>query len=188
MLKNTNSSYGVISILNHWICAIFFIASLGMGLYMELLPRSPQKEEFLYGHQALAFIVLVLMSIRILWKILTPTPKIIRSFSLWEMYLAKMVHSLLFWSLLVMPLSGWFILNASNQDVLLFQYYTLPRIIEPSDFVAWCSILVHQYLGQILLFILLLHVMGALKHHFVDRDHTLKRMLRPEKFWFNRYS
>lgn len=188
MLKNTNSSYGVISILNHWIGAFLFLGSLAMGLYMQLMPRSPQKEEVLYGHQVLAYGVLVFVAVRILWKMMTPTPKIIRSFALWEMYLAKAVHSLLFWSLLIMPLSGWFILNALNQDVVVYQNYVLPRIIEPSDVVAFSSTLVHKYLGQVVLFILCLHILGSLKHHFVDRDKTLSRMLRPERRWFGQYS
>ncbi|MBL6735353.1 MAG: cytochrome b [Shewanellaceae bacterium] len=185
MFKNTNASYGIVSIWNHWLGGILFIIILLMGLYMNLLPRSPLKEALQYWHQSLSFFVVLMFLSRFIWKFLSPTPNIIRSFGIWEMYLAKIVHMILFWSLLLMPLSGLVMLQATGESMVLFNAYVIPEIVPISS--AWVSVatLFHQYFSYTLVGIIGLHVLGALKHHFIDRDNTFNRILRSERLWFN---
>tara|TARA_B100001094_G_scaffold259863_1_gene260170 strand:- start:1557 stop:2120 length:564 start_codon:yes stop_codon:yes gene_type:complete len=185
MIHNTNSSYGIISIINHWIGGLLFLTILGMGFYMELLPRSPLKYQLYDLHQFLSIFLMVLFVIRILWKFMTPTPNIIRSFPLWEMYLAKVVHILLFWSLALMPVSGWVVLNARDEDLFFVYGIVLPRLVEPSASIELFAQQLHIYLSQFILLCLSLHILGTIKHHLIDRDNTFKRIIKPEKLWFN---
>lgn len=186
MIHNTNSSYGLISIFNHWVSGLLFLAILGMGFYMEYLPRSPLKTYLLDLHQVLSIVLMGLIAIRILWKFATPTPNIIRSYSLWEMYLAKSVHILLLISLILMPISGWILLNAEDQDLVFMQHYVLPRIVEPSPQLYTLARSMHVVLPEVIVGLIFLHLLGTIKHHLIDKDNTLKRMIKPEKFWFNR--
>jgi cytochrome b561 len=186
MIQNTNSTYGVVSILNHWLGGLLFLGIVAMGFYMTLLPRSPLKEQLLMLHQSLSVVLIAFVIIRILWKFMTPMPNIIRSYPLWEMILAKIVHSLLFLTLISVPLSGWLLNNARGEDLMFFSYLVLPRITGESIQSAEFALNLHLYLTQGFLVLLFLHLMGSIKHHWIDKDNTLRRILRPEKLWFNR--
>ena len=186
MIQNTNSTYGVVSIINHWLGGLLFLAIVAMGFYMTLLPRSPLKEQLLMLHQSLSVILIGIVFVRIFWKFMTPMPNIIRSYPLWEMLLAKIVHTLLFLNLIAVPLSGWYLNNVRGEDLMFFSYWVLPRITDESIDSVVFALGLHTYLTQGFFLLLFLHLMGSIKHHWIDKDNTLRRMLRPEKLWFNR--
>ena len=98
-----------------------------------------------------------------------------------EAVLAKAVHHGIYVLILVIPLTGWLYSSATASPANYFGYFTVPDLIPVNEAAAKLLRVVHDIAGKLLLFLLALHVIGALKHHVLDRDDVLKRMLRPLK-------
>ena len=95
----------------------------------------------------------------------------------WELRLASLVHGLLYLLLIVIVLSGYLISTAKGQGIDVFGWFTLPALITGLPEQADRAGLVHYWLAISVLVLAGLHALGALKHHFIDRDNTLRRML-----------
>lgn len=176
MLKNTSTAYGNVAKLFHWIIGLGIIAMLAFGLYMEGLPPEPSKFA-LYGiHKSVGIMLLILMGGRVLWRLYTGAPNQIAAHPKWECMLAVSIHYLLYIAAILMPLSGWAMSSAGGHPVSLFGLPVPPLVPENKE---WGSIFnaAHSFLGWVLIVSISLHVLGTLKHVFIDRDETLKRML-----------
>ena len=132
-----------------------------------------------YGlHKSFGILVLILAGLRLSWRLFTPPPEILKDkMKDWEINLAKVIHACLYFGMFLMPLTGWLMSSAKNFPVSVFGLFTLPNISPPSEQRAELFEEVHELLGYTLIFIISLHVLGALKHHFVNKDTTLRRML-----------
>jgi len=173
---NTDSTYGSISRLNHWITAALFIGLIALGLYMEGLPKGPAKGELIQIHKGLAIVVMALVVFRIAWRVISPSPEMVRTGTPLEQKLAVAVHAFLFVGLIAMPLSGWIMSNAGGHPAGFFGLFNLPTLVDKSEFVGEIAGTVHGLLGKAMIAVIALHLAGALKHHFVYRDQTLRRM------------
>lgn len=176
MLKNTANSYGLVSIANHWISATIFIVMIALGLYMTSLADSPDKFELYDLHKALGIGLLALMLLRLLWLKVSPNPAQL-SKNKFEHILGHAVKGLLYLAMIGMPLSGWIMSNSGGHEVEFFSLFTLPQLVGENELISDISSAIHGGAAYILIAIVLLHVAGALKHHFVYKDETLKRML-----------
>ncbi|WP_350333835.1 cytochrome b [Coralliovum pocilloporae] len=182
-LKNTERSYGSIAKLFHWASALLIIGLLGLGLYMEDLPPSFEKVELYALHKSLGMIAFALAVARLLWSSLSSRPLMLdEKMTRLEIRLAKGVHHLLYLLIILIPLTGWLQHAASEQRFEEFLLFPFPTLIEPNETLKSVAAIVHEIAGKLLLVTLLLHIAGALKHHFINRDATLKRMLpgKPE--------
>ena len=163
-LRNTKQSYGSISKGFHWGVGLLVLIVLGIGLVMTLL-MEPSPD----------IVVLAFVVLRLLWRFTEVRPDSLQQGVLDK--IARFVHLLLYVCILALPLSGWAMSSAKGYDVNLFGVYTLPNFVsknkELGDFLGE----MHFYVGYTLLASFLLHFAGALKHAFIDKDDTLKRML-----------
>ncbi|KUJ72514.1 cytochrome b [Thiomicrospira sp. WB1] len=176
-LYNNDSAYGLVTRANHWLSAILVIGLIGLGIYMTGLPDSPDKFELYDVHKALGIGVLGLIILRLIWLKLSPNPPILPA-KRWEEVLAHSVRGLLYLSLLIMPFSGWAMSSAGGHEVSFFGLFTLPALVPESEAIGDVAKTVHAFVGNILFpALILLHIAGALKHHFIYKDNTLKRML-----------
>lgn len=176
-LKNTNQRFGLITRANHWLNAVIILSVIALGIYMVDLPREPATFELYDLHKSLGVLLLALIIWRLLWLKLSPNPSLLPS-KPWEHTLAHSVRGLLYLAMIIAPLSGWMMSNAAGYDVSFFNLFTLPTIVAESEALGDIIKPIHVITGKILLPILiLLHIAGALKHHFVYKDATLKRML-----------
>ena len=175
-LRNTKQSYGSISKGFHWGVGLLVLIVLGIGLVMTLLMEpSPDMFALYKWHKQLGIVVLAFVVLRLLWRFTEVRPDSLQQGVLDK--IARFVHLLLYVCILALPLSGWAMSSAKGYDVNLFGVYTLPNFVsknkELGDFLGD----MHFYVGYTLLASFLLHFAGALKHAFIDKDDTLKRML-----------
>lgn len=178
LLRNTLDRFGVVHKGFHWVMALLVIGMIVLGLSMTRIdPPTPTMFQ-LYGlHKSIGITVLLLAVLRVLWRVTNIRPLSLPSHQRWEKILAEIVHGLLYLALLVMPLSGWLMSSAKGFSVSVFGWFTLPDLIKPSDDMAALMVTVHEVAAYTLIVMLGLHVAGALKHHLIDRDDTLRRMI-----------
>jgi len=128
-------------------------------------------------HKSIGITILALISLRLLWRLTHSYPPSLASHKPWEKILAKLVHSSLYGLLFLMPLSGWAMSSAAGRPVKFFDLFTLPDLVEPDKEMAGFLSSAHWYIAWAIIGLLSLHIAGALKHHIIDKDGTLKRML-----------
>ncbi|HEY1097143.1 MAG TPA: cytochrome b/b6 domain-containing protein [Alphaproteobacteria bacterium] len=176
MLRNTLSNFGTIAKTFHWVMALMIIGLLGLGLYMTRLDLSPQMFK-LYGlHKSFGITVLVLAALRVLWRLSNVHPLPLATHQPSEKILARIAHFLLYVAIFLMPLSGWIMSSAKGFSVSVFGWFTLPNLFKPDEAVAHLFAEIHEYSAYALIILIGLHAAGALKHHMIDRDDTLRRM------------
>ena len=179
--KNTKDAYGLIAKFLHWITAFVILGLMLVGLYMVSLPYSPFKLDVYALHKSFGLLVLWLVGFRIIWKTFTVKPDPHLDHKIWERFLAKIVHVFLYIAMVGMPLSGWLMSSAGEYPVPFFGIQ-MPDLIGKNEDVAGLMNQTHRILAYLLIISVGLHAVGALKHHFVDRDTTLMRMMaRPMK-------
>lgn len=175
--RNSEVQYGVVTKSLHWIMALLVICLLGVGLYMGTMSLSAAKIQVYNLHKSLGICVLFLIIGRICWHIISRTPHFVETLKPWEKKAATLVHFSLYILLIAMPLSGWIFSSAAGRPVQFFGIFTLPDIVAPDENIAKTFRALHGYIGYALMALIAMHIAGALKHHFIDKDPTLKRML-----------
>ncbi len=175
-LKNTPENYGSVSRGFHWLTAALVIGLLVLGLLLEEMARGAFKLKMINLHKSVGVLVLLLTLARILWHFYSKKPALIATLKKWEKVLSHTLHGLLYLALIGMPMSGWIMSSAKGYPVSLFKLATLPQIVEENKALAEWAGEIHEILGYTLIVIIIVHFVGALKHHFIDRDDTLRRM------------
>lgn len=171
------TTFDLMSRLNHWTVAILFLFVWGLGIYVfRVLPADAPKGPLIGQHKALGVIVLILASWRILWRVRQGMPEAVGDASPLQAVLAKAVHGLLFLGTVLMPLSGAVGSYYGGRPVNVFGLFTIPSGPKV-DWISSLSYGLHGVLAFVVIGAVGLHVAGALKHHFVDRDTILLRML-----------
>lgn len=174
-LRTTDQYDGVMKTF-HWVTAILMIGMVGVGLYMSDLPNTPQKFEIYSWHKAIGITILGLVVLRVMWRMHSPRPKPLPTHKPIEIFLAHLVHMVLYGCLFLMPISGYLMSSAANFPVKVWGF-TLPMLIGPDKALAEQMEEFHEILANVLIGAFVLHVAGSLKHHILDKDNTLARML-----------
>ncbi|MCW8449778.1 cytochrome b [Legionella quinlivanii] len=174
-LKNSNSHFGLVAILLHWIMAILIIGLLAIGIYMVELPISLQKLKLYGWHKEYGLLALALVVVRLCWRIINISPEL--SLPRYEIIAARIVHWAFYGFMFAMPITGWLITSAAGLPASFFGLFTLPNLIAPNEEQRQLYELVHEWLGYGLIVTILLHASAALKHHFINRDNVLRRMI-----------
>lgn len=169
--------YGGIAIALHWLVALLIFAGWGMGVYMVDLKLSPDKLKLYSWHKWIGVTVLLLACLRVAWRVTHAPPPPNPDHPRWQRRAAGAAHLGLYLLLFAIPLSGWMFSSASGYPVKYFGIIPLPDLVGKDKALAGVLQQTHELLGGLLVLILAAHVVGALKHHFFDRDDTLARML-----------
>lgn len=174
--RNTAQTWGLISILLHWSMTVLVIGLFGLGKYMITLdyyhPLYVQLPEL---HRGIGVLVAALLVLRLLWRLANPLPRV--SGERWEKPLALLVHRLFYVVLFATVFSGYLISTADGHALSVFGWFDIPALVSSQENLEDRAGEVHYFLSWLLAFMLLLHVGGAFKHHFIDKDSTLTRML-----------
>jgi cytochrome b561 len=177
--RNTETAYGLVSIVLHWLVAALAIGLFGLGVWMvELDYYDPWYRQAPWLHKSLGVVLFGIVLLRVLWRHTNWRPVPIGSALQTRAALA--VHALLYLALLALPLSGYLISTADGRAVEVFGMLRVPATLSGLDGQEDIAGRVHQLLGLILMSLTGLHAAAALKHHFVDHDRTLRRMLSPD--------
>lgn len=170
-LKNTPENYGSVSRSLHWLSAFLVILALTCGLTLDLL-----KFRLIDLHKSVGITILILTFARIFWHFYSKKPPLAATLEKWEKMVAHGLHGMLYFCMIAMPFSGWIVTSAKGYPVKFFGLMTLPPLVEKNKGLAEVFGEVHEILGYTLIVVIILHVAAALKHHFIDRDTTLRRM------------
>lgn len=172
-----NPHYTSTAKLLHWLMALALGGLLALGFYMSDLPLSPQKLQLYSWHKWAGVTVFVLLLVRLGWRITHQPPALPAHMPKLHQFLAHAGHAALYLLMLVIPLSGWLMSSAKGYQTVWFGVLPLPDLIGKDKELGALLKEVHEILNFILIAIVLGHVAAALKHHFIDKDSTLRRML-----------
>jgi cytochrome b561 len=176
-LRNDERSWSTPIKTLHWLIALLVIALGALGLYMKGLPNSPAKIQFYALHKSLGLTVLALVALRILVRVSDRRPPHPPTLPAWQRVAAESVHVLLYLALIAMPLSGWLFNSAANFPLKWFGVLSLPALSGPDPELKALARAAHFWLFWCIVALFVVHVGAALRHHFVDRDDVLRRML-----------
>lgn len=182
MLRNTTQSWGLVSVLFHWIMAALFIGQFWLGWYMQGVKDMLAQYNLYQWHKSFGFLILGLAVLRLLWALTSRRPGLPDAMPQGEKRLALGTHVALYLALIVVPLTGWAVVSTSPLPIAtwffrLFVVPPLPLGISLHSEQIWSSL--HGFFAYAAIFLAAVHVLAALRHHFHHRDATLMRMLRP---------
>ncbi|MEM8563559.1 MAG: cytochrome b [Pseudomonadota bacterium] len=177
MKRQLERSYGAVSRINHWVIALAMIGMLCYGLFIvEFLPQGPEKYAQIQTHKALGVLVLVYGLWRVMWRLLRGFPDPVSSMPRWQLRVSEVTHWALIVGILLMPLSGMTTSLFGGHDISIFGIIVIPGL-PVNETVSKLALDVHDIVSKVLIAVIALHIAGALKHHLIDKDATLIRML-----------
>lgn len=164
-------SYGKFAKFLHWTMATLILLNYILGLTLE-------KSNLYNFHKQTGLTILVLLIIRIIWRLTSSYPGAVESLSTMERYAAKLGHLTLYLFMLAIPLSGILMVNSYGYPLKFWGIFTLPAIIgAQSDSASELISKVHEILANVMIAFVALHILAALKHHIIDKNEVLLRMI-----------
>lgn len=177
-LLNSSQRYGLVSVLIHWLVALAVFALFAVGLWMTGLSYySPWYQTAPALHKSVGVLLFAMMLFRLAWRLFTPKPAPLSTHSASVRLLSGLGHGLLYLSIFVVMISGYLISTAEGRGIRVFDLFEVPALITGLPNQADLAGAVHFYVVWALVVFAVLHGLAALKHHFIDRDATLMRML-----------
>ena len=175
---NDHTHWGLISILIHWMTAVIVFGLFGLGLWMVELDY--YHEWYRKGpnlHKSMGVLLLMLTLFRLLWVSVQSRPLPLEHYTPIEKRLSKWVHHALYLLLLAIMFSGYLISTADGRAVEVFGLFSIPATISGIEHQEDIAGEVHLVLAVTLIALVVMHASAAVKHHWLDKDVTLKRML-----------
>ena len=172
-----NTRYTATAIALHWVVALLIVAAFGIGTYAVGLAVSPQKLKLYSWHKWIGVTIFLLLLARLAWRLGHPAPALPPTMPPWERTLAGTTHAAIYLLLAAVPVTGWIMSSAAGFPVVYFGVVPLPDLVGKDKALADTLKSVHYGLNKTLLALVVLHVAAAFKHHFLDRDTILARML-----------
>ena len=179
-IANTRERYGTAAIALHWTMAAILAALVAIGLYMVQLPDvgfDTRKITLILFHKELGILGLALVGLRFAWRIGNRLPLLVATLPDWQKVVARLVHLSLYALMFALPVTGWLMSSATGIPVSLFGLFDLPDLIGYDDYRFHVLITVHKWLSYALIAVVIVHSGAALRHHWLFRDDTLRRML-----------
>lgn len=177
-MNNTQNNYGYVSIFFHWLSALSIISLFALGYYMVDLTYYDQWYQSAPAlHKSIGILLFILMFIRLIWRYNQSIPMHLASHTNLERKASKLIHSTFYILTFIIMIAGYLISTADERGIDVFDIFIMPgfgSFIENQEDVAG---LIHKWLAYLLIILISLHAFAALKHHFIDKDNTLKRML-----------
>lgn len=176
-LQTTPSRYHPLSIAMHWVMLILFVGVYASIELRVLFDKGTEPREAMKSlHFMLGLLVFGLTWLRLAARAMHPTPAVQPALPKWQAQAAAAAHLALYAIMIGMPLMGWLALSAAGKPVPFFGL-TLPALIGPDKLLAGQIKEVHEVVGTAGYFLIGLHAVAALFHHYIQRDNTLRRML-----------
>lgn len=169
------------AMLLHWVLGLALVGLFGVGLYMTGLPFSPQRLKLYNWHKWAGITLLMLSVLRLIWRATHRPPALPATVQdampAWQRVAHHGTHHLLYLLFFAVPLIGWAYSSAAGFPIVFLGLWQLPDFVPVSKELADAIKPWHQYTAFAMAGLVLLHVAAALKHHFIDRDGLLARML-----------
>ena len=176
-LRNTTLRWGSLAQLFHWLVVALIITQFVLISLAEDVPLGGEKIALILRHKSVGITILMLAVLRLTWRWLNPTPALPHTLKPYERFLARFTHAALYVLIFAIPLSGWTMSSARNFTVSWFGLFELPNLVGQDKALYDALHETHEILATALIVVAVLHVLAALKHHFVLKDDVLRRML-----------
>jgi cytochrome b561 len=173
--KDSTNSYGSVSRFNHWLGALLVLALLAIGLYFDDLPRGDARKFWRGLHIAIGTFAALFFLWRVFWRIRSGSPRALAQVPALQLF-SKVVHVLLLTGIAVLAISGPLSIWATGRAIPVLGWFSVP-----SPFPEFRSLhdpleQVHGFVADAMLYLIGLHLLGVVKHQFVNRDNILRRM------------
>ena len=171
--------YSLGAIALHWAIALLIGLNFAAAWVAEDAPRA-EAQQIMANHKAIGITVLVLSLLRLLWRLMHKAPPLLESLKPWEAATAKVVHWLFYVLLIALPLAGWamHLTETGGMPVRWFGLFDIPGLpIAKDKHLGETFSDMHSFLATLMLVLAGLHVLASLKHVFIDRDGTMRRIL-----------
>ncbi|MBX8486017.1 cytochrome b [Pseudomonas cichorii] len=177
-LRNSSSRYGLVGMVLHWGVAVVVFGLFALGLWMMGLDYyDTWRKAGPDLHKSIGLTLFAVMLFRVVWRLISPPPAPLASYSRLTRLGAAFGHFFLYAALFAVMFAGYLISTADGVGIPVFGLFEVPALISglpgQSETAGW----IHFYLAWTIVVFAGFHGLAALKHHFIDRDVTLKRML-----------
>ncbi|MGV8918564.1 MAG: cytochrome b [Pseudomonas sp.] len=177
-LRNSSSRYGWVSMVLHWGVALTVFGLFALGLWMVGLGYyDTWRKAGPDLHKSIGLTLFAVMLIRVVWRLISPPPPALASYGRWTRLGATLGHLFLYLCLFATMFAGYLISTAEGEGISVFGLFDVPALVSGLPDQADVAGDIHLYLAWVLVIFAGLHALAALKHHFIDRDTTLVRML-----------
>lgn len=178
---NTKERYGSLSIALHWLMVVLLIAIYACGELHGFFPKGGEiRKGLMSWHFFLGITVFILVAVRLVARWMAPEPRVVPDIGIWQKRLARVMHWALYLLMIGMPILGYLGMVAVGKPVY-FLGMELPMLMETDKPLGKAILETHETIGAIGYFLIGLHALAALFHHYVQRDNTLTRMLFTRK-------
>jgi cytochrome b561 len=179
-IENTDHRYGAVAILFHWTMALLVVGLAALGLYMVTLPDvgfNTKKVILVLCHKEFGVLSFVLLAIRLSWRVTRILPQLVVHLPEWQKIAAQFVHLSFYGLLFALPMSGCMMSSAAGIPVSFLGLFMVTDFVHRDADLFQQYMVIHKVLGYVLILFICAHAGAALRHHFVFKNDTLRRML-----------
>lgn len=169
--------YTSVAIGLHWLMLIALVGAFTMGLYIQELPFSPNKLKLISYHKWAGVTIFAVLLFRIYWRLTHRPPELPTAMPHWQKQVATATHLALYGLMLLIPITGWLMSSAKGFQTVWFGIVPLPDLLAKDKELGDLLKQVHMLLNFVLAGTVFAHAGAAFKHHFINRDDVLTRML-----------
>ena len=176
MMKNNAIKYGVVAKSFHWVLFLMLTFAVIAGNFLASMPKGPEKMQAAGMHKSFGAVILMLIMLRLLWRLINQTPQLPDGTKASEALLAKAMHWGLYGLMFAQPLSGIMMTQAFGYPVSFFGLFEFPVFLAKDPELAKTFLSIHGTVWKLLVIAALGHTGAALHHHFIKKDNVLKQM------------
>ncbi len=176
-MAEPRNRYSTVSLVLHWLIAALVVLQIVL-IQAHEATEGPISREFVNIHKSVGLSILVLTLFRLGWRIANPAIPLPAETPRWQKLIARGTHVLFYVLLLAMPLVGWAASSAAGREIIWFGLFEWPALPVGGGRETARSLMgLHEISAKLLIVLVVLHVLGGLKHHFINRDNVLHRMI-----------
>lgn len=175
MESNKNWHYDTITRLLHWVIAFLLIGLISLGWYMMSIEDQPNSRWYFNLHKSFGLIAAILIFFRLIWRFTHKPAPLPASVPRWQARLSRAVHLLLYFCMIIMPITGFFGASFSKHSIIFFGV-ELPTWVNQSHTISKQFFEAHELIAWILVGLIVVHVLAAIKHLFINKDNVFQRM------------
>lgn len=176
MLKNTQTTYGSITKFFHWTMAILFLAMFIFGFTMTNISASPVRSTLYDIHKSTGLLLFGFFAFRLFWRLVNVEPEMPTSVPTWQKRIAKLNIIALYCVMFIMPITGFLTSTLGGHDVSFYWIFKIAPLANDKNLSEFFSE-VHEIIAYLMIAFVVLHFLGALYHHCVQKDEVLRRIL-----------
>ena len=170
--------YSIGAMIFHWVIAVAVIVNWRLAENAHHAQSPADRTAIFADHKALGILILALTIGRLVWRWTHPVPPLPSDLAKWEKTLARIVHVVFYVLLIALPLGGWIANSLAGREIDMFGLFTIPALpVGDNPEVAKSIFSIHATGGSIFIYLIALHILGALKHTFFDKNGGIFRML-----------